>query len=621
MTDILQGLNTEQRQAVTHVDGPLLIFAGAGSGKTRVIVHRVAHLIKMGIPPAHILCLTFTNKAAGEMKERLERMLGHGYPGMWAGTFHAFGAWFLRHEAHRIGYPRSFIIYDSDDQRSLVGKCIRDLKLKTSKGTDSTVAWLIAMAKDTLQDYNRISFKLDFDPGPVIKLYEERKQAYGAFDFGDLLKVPGEMLRDMPEVRSRYQSLFRYILVDEYQDTNMAQYVMLMGLVNPEKNLCVVGDDDQSIYGWRGADVGNILRFKDDFPQASVVTLEQNYRSTEGILNAAATLIANNRYRAPKKLKAMKSGGEDVAIKEFPDDEREATWVAHTVLRLMGEGVSPAEIGVFYRVNALSRVIEENFVRLGIPYAVFGGMRFYERREIKDVLAYLRIMANPRDEEALARIINTPTRGIGPKTVAQLQTYARGKGLPTLEAMEAALAEGVLKNPGAKGAQEFLRQLHAIKARGGEHISDLMQAVMDITGLESEIKSEIDGEDRLTNIRELIASAEGQTDLVRYLEEKALINNTDLIPGDKVSVMTLHISKGLEFDYVFILGLEEGLLPHSRSMENTEDIEEERRLLYVGITRARHQAYLSWSRVRALYGRESYQYPSGFLWEIQESRY
>jgi len=620
MDDILKDLNAEQRQAVTHVDGPLLIFAGAGSGKTRVIVHRVAHLIRQGVPASQILCLTFTNKAALEMKERLERMLGHGYPGMWAGTFHAFGAWFLRHEAHRLGYPRSFVIYDSEDQRSLVNKCIPDLKLKASKGADTTMARLIAMAKDTLQDPKRIPCKLDFDPGPVIALYEERKKVYGAFDFGDLLKVPGEMLTDMPEVKGRYQSLFRYILVDEYQDTNMAQYVMLMGLVNPEQNICVVGDDDQSIYGWRGADVGNILRFKDDFPRARVVTLEQNYRSTEGILTAAATLIANNRYRAPKKLKALKPGGEDIAIKEFSDDEREAAWAAHTIRRLMDQGVSPAAIGVFYRVNALSRVIEENFVRLGIPYAVFGGMRFYERREIKDVLAYLRIIANPRDEEALARIINTPARGIGPKSLAQLQTYARSKGLPTLEAMEAALASGLLKNPGATGAQDFLRQLSQIRERGQGQVSDLMQAVLDVTGLETELKAEIDGEDRLTNIRELIASAEGTSDLMRYLEEKALITGTDMVPGDKVSVMTLHMSKGLEFDYVFILGLEEGLLPHARSMETTDDIEEERRLLYVGITRARQQAFLSWARVRALYGRESYQVPSGFLWEIQDAR-
>lgn len=620
MKDLFAGLNQEQRQAVEHVDGPLLIFAGAGSGKTRVIVHRVAHLILGGVPAARILCLTFTNKAAGEMKERLERMLGQGYPGMWAGTFHAFGAWFLRHEAHRFGYPRAFVIYDADDQRALVGKCLKDLKIKAAKGADTTLAWLIAMGKDTLQDYNRISCKLDFDPLPVIQLYEERKRAYGAFDFGDLLKVPGEMLRDIPEVRERYQSLFRYILVDEYQDTNMAQYVMLMGLVGQEHNICVVGDDDQSIYGWRGADVGNILRFKDDFPGARVVTLEQNYRSTAGILNAAATLIANNRYRAPKRLRPVKPGGEEVKIKEFPDDIAEAGWVTHTIARLIRDGVSPAEIGVFYRINALSRVIEESCVRLGIPYAVFGGMRFYERREIKDVLAYLRVLANPRDEEALARIINTPTRGIGPKTLGQLQTYARAKGLPTLEAMVAAVQDGTVRNPGAAGVRAFADQLQAIRARGGDDVAALMRAIMECTGLEDALKAELDGEDRLANIRELIASAEGATDLVDYLAEKALINSADMTPGEKVSVMTLHMSKGLEFDYVFILGLEEGLLPHARSMQSTADIEEERRLLYVGITRARHQACLSWSRVRAMYGRESYQCPSGFLWEIQDAR-
>jgi DNA helicase-2/ATP-dependent DNA helicase PcrA len=617
MTDILAGLNPEQVRAVTHIRGPLLIFAGAGSGKTKVIVHRAAFLISQGVPPSRILCLTFTNKAAGEMKDRLEKMLDHGYPGLWAGTFHAFGAWFLRHEAHRIGYPRAFIIYDAEDQRALVAKCIKELKIKASRGADAVVAWLIGMSKDTLKDYRHISCNLSFDPAPVIKLYEERKQAYGAFDFGDLLKVPGQMLTSMPEVRERYQSRFRHILVDEYQDTNMAQNVMLMGLIGGEQNICVVGDDDQSIYGWRGADVGNILRFKDDFPGARVVTLEQNYRSTEGILNAAATLIANNRYRAPKRLKPVRSGGEEVSICEFPDDEQEALWVAHAIQRLIEDGLSPSELGVFYRINALSRVIEENFVRLGIPYAVYGGIRFYERREVKDVLAYLRIIANPQDEEALARIINTPSRGIGPKTLAQLQGYARGKGLPTLYAMWAAVDAGMIKNPGAKGARDFVAQIQEIKARGGDDVGDLIQAVMEVTGLEDELKNEIDGEDRLTNIRELIASAEGENDLIHYLEEKALINNADMAQGEKVSVMTLHMSKGLEFDYVFILGLEEGLLPHSRSLQNTADVEEERRLLYVGITRARHQAYLSWSRVRALYGRESFQYPSGFIYEIQ----
>ncbi len=619
MGDLFDGLNDDQKRAVNHINGPLLIFAGAGSGKTRVIVHRVANLIKSGINPHRILCLTFTNKAAGEMKTRLNIMLGNASSGLWAGTFHSFGAWMLRREAHRTGYPKSFTIYDAADQRSLIGKCLKDLRIKTNKGTDSQIAWLISMAKDTLQNYKYFNLRLSFDPVPVISLYEERKKEYGAFDFGDLLKVPGQIFNEFPEARKRYHEMFPYILVDEYQDTNMAQYVMLMGLVSGENNICVVGDDDQSIYGWRGADVGNILRFKEDFPEARVITLEENYRSTEEILNAASSLISYNSRRAPKTLKSVKKEEGGVTLREYADADVEAANVARAIARLVEGGSNPADIGVFYRINAISRVIEENLVRFRIPYALFGGIRFYERREIKDVLAYLRITANPRDEDALLRVINTPGRGIGPKTFLLLQGFAKKKGQPTFEALKEAVASGVVKGKTAEGLKDFISQTERIKeASSVMDVADLITLTLDITGLKDEIKSEVDGEDRLTNLKELVASAYGANSLQEFLEEKSLISNTDRSEGEKVSVMTLHMSKGLEFDHVFILGLEEGILPHSKSMTEDSDVEEERRLLYVGITRAKKEAHLSWARVRALYGRESFQYPSGFLNEIKD---
>jgi DNA helicase-2/ATP-dependent DNA helicase PcrA len=616
---ILKGLNPQQTKAVQHVEGPLLIFAGAGSGKTRVIVHRVAHLIEQGVPPREILCLTFTNKAAGEMKDRLRAILERDDIQVWAGTFHAFGAWLLRQEAYRIGYPSNFVIYDEADQRSLLSKCLKELNLKSERGTDASLAWLANFARDTMQDLTELSGNFSYDPQPVLTLYERRKKENKAFDFADLLYVPCMMFSSDEDLREKYRKRFRHILVDEYQDTNTTQYVFLMNLVGEQGNICVVGDDDQSIYGWRGANVSNILRFKDDFPHAQTVVLEQNYRSTEPILKAASSLIANNRYRAPKVLRSMQGKGKEIAVSEYVDDDQEASHTAYRISKLLDAGVSPSQIGVFYRVNSLSRVVEEAFVRRGIPYAVYGGMRFYERREIKDLLAYLRILVNPSDEEALSRIINVPARGIGEKSVAALRDYARKRGVPMAEAIPGAVENKVVKGTGAKGLAGFLQVYKELVSYIGiGDISSLLKDILDVTGLEKALKQEVDGEDRLNNIRELIASASGQRDIGQYLEEKALMSAVDEDAGERISVMTLHMSKGLEFDYVFILGLEEGLLPHSRSMDTTMEIEEERRLLYVGITRARKEVLLSWSRLRTIYGRGSYQVPSGFLAEIME---
>ena len=616
---ILGGLNPEQERAVRHTEGPLLIFAGAGSGKTRVIVHRVAHLVRSGVDPRGILCLTFTNKAAGEMKDRLRAILGEDDIPVWAGTFHAFGAWFLRHEANRAGYPSSFVIYDEADQRSLMGKCVRELGIQADRGMDGKLSWLANFARDTMKDLSELAGDFSYDPQPILALYEKRKKENRAFDFADLLYVPGMLLNADEDLREKYRRRFRHIMVDEYQDTNTAQYVLLMNLVGDDANLCVVGDDDQSIYGWRGANVGNILRFRDDFPTAAVVTLEQNYRSTEGILKAASTLIANNTYRAAKELRAVRQGGgRDIAVEEFPDDEREASHTAHVIGRLVEGGVSPADIGVFYRVNSLSRVVEEAFVRRRIPYAVYGGMRFYERREIKDLLAYLRLLANPHDEEAFQRIVNVPPRGVGEKSFAALRAYARSRGLPTVHALAGAVRDRAVKGAGLKGLAKFGEIYEEISARAGlGDVSSLLRDIFEVSGMEGALKLEVDGGDRLDNVRELIASARGQRSIQAYLEEKALMSAVDEEAGERVSVMTLHMSKGLEFEYVFILGLEEGLLPHSRSMDTNLEMEEERRLLYVGITRAKKEVRLSWSRQRTIYGREVWQIPSGFLSELE----
>ena len=614
---LLNGLNPEQARAVSHVEGPLLIFAGAGSGKTRVIVHRVAHLISQGVDAERILCLTFTNKAAGEMKERLRFLLGKHDISVWAGTFHSFGAWMLRREAHRMGVTPTFAIYDEADQRSLINRCLKDLNIERERGWDSKIAWLISMSKDTLRPADEIPFDLHLDPAPVISLYEQKKQASAAFDFADLIYLPGRMLSSMPDLKDRYHRRFTHILVDEYQDTNMAQYKLLMQLVGPSRNICVVGDDDQSIYGWRGADVGNILRFRDDFSEADVVTLEQNYRSTEDILKAASTLISNNRYRARKTLRSACGPGSDVSVMEFSDDTDEASSTAYNISRLIDNGLSPSGIGVFYRVNALSRVLEEAFVRRSIPYAVYGGTRFYDRREIKDLLAYLRIVANPSDDEALSRIINVPARGIGEKSLETVYTLARSHGITLYKALEKAMSSMALKGAAARGVNAFLAMMEDLSDLNDEvDAAELLRRIVERTGYREHLGGEMDGQDRLLNVRELIAGATGEMDLAVYLQEKALMTSMDVSAGETVSVMTLHMSKGLEFDYVFIVGCEEGLLPHSRSFDTAENIEEERRLLYVGITRARRQVVLSWSRVRALYGRETYQMPSGFLREI-----
>ncbi|HRY29440.1 MAG TPA: 3'-5' exonuclease, partial [Elusimicrobiota bacterium] len=564
-------------------------------------------------------------------KERLERMLGHGYPGMWAGTFHAFGAWFLRHEAGRLGYPRSFIIYDSEDQRSLVNKCIRDLKLKTSKGTDSTVAWLIAMAKDTLQDYTRITCKLDFDPGPVIALYEERKKAYGAFDFGDLLKVPGEMLQSMPEVKGRYQSLFRYLLVDEYQDTNMAQYVMLMGLVNSEQNICVVGDDDQSIYSWRGANVRNILEFERDYPGAAVVKLEQNYRSTETILAAAWKIIRRNKFRKEKRLWTDQAGGLPVRFQEFANELEEARAVARETARLLAAGeVVRRDVAVFYRTNAQSRVLEDAFRRENIPYSVVGGVRFYERAEVRDVLAFLRVLLNPADSVSLKRILNVPPRGIGKTTVQALEKYALAHGVSFYESIVQSARVPDLTSAARGNLQKFLDILRPLAVKMAvTGAAAMVQAVLEETGCWDHWQEQTDDDPeaayRLDNLQELVNAAkefeESSEDrsTALFLERVSLVSDIDgwNDADGSATFMTVHLAKGLEFPAVFMTGMEEGLFPIGESAFDEEELEEERRLCYVGMTRARRHLFLTAAASRKIYGKSHWNVPSRFVQEAE----
>lgn len=615
--DLLSCLNEEQIRAVLHTEGPLIVFAGAGSGKTRVIVHRVAHLVERGVDPSGILCLTFTNKAALEMKQRLQALLGvPGIP-VWAGTFHAFGAWMLRREAHRLSCPSAFAIYDEADQRSLIAKCLKEMNIERERGRISALAWALNMSKDTLRPVSSFAFNDTVDPEEVAALYEKRKKDAGAFDFADLIVLPALLMAQDPEVKLSYQRRFSHILVDEYQDTNASQYRLLMELVGPQRNICVVGDDDQSIYGWRGADVGNILRFTTDFPDAKVVVLERNYRSCEEILGAAGALIANNARRAPKTLRSVVGSGPGVSIAEYADDREEAQNIAFAVERLLDKGIDPGEIAVFYRVNALSRTLEEAFVRRGIPYTVYGGMRFYERREIKDLLAYMRLAVNPSDEEAFARIVNVPPRGIGDKGVASVVTLARRERIPVMEAMKKAVSQGLFRGRATKAAVEFTDLIGDLaRSVGKADVGEIIEAAAIRSGYRDHLLSEIDGQDRILNINELVSAARGETDLAAFLQEKALLTSVDEAPEGTVSLMTLHMSKGLEFECVFIAGCEEGLIPHARSCESLEDIEEERRLMYVGLTRARRKVVLSWARLRGIHGRQTFQVPSGFLREM-----
>jgi len=640
----LHGLNPQQRTAVEAGDGPALILAGPGSGKTRVLTHRVAYLIEArGVDPRHILAVTFTNKAAREMKDRLDRLLGPNRTAeLTLGTFHANCARFLRRDAPHLGISRDFVIYDADDQEALVKRALKELNVDDKQHKPSSVLNAISAAKSELIPPEAYVARTYWHEavGRVYRRYQDLLRANNALDFDDLLMAVVQLFDANPVVLGYYQNRFRYILVDEFQDTNTAQYTLLRQMAGRSRNLFVVGDEDQSIYMFRGADFRNVQRFQQDYPDAHVILLEQNYRSTQTILDAARGLIRRNRQRTDKRLYTERSGGAPLSIYEAYNEDDEALYVVNTIEDLIrSRQYKAADFAVFYRTNAQSRPLEEAFIRAGVPYRLVGGTRFYARREIKDVLAYLHLVHNPHDAVSLARIVNVPSRGIGAKTLAALDEAARGSGKSPY-ALIAELKAGrgspalvsSLTGKARQALVDFATMLERWAAKTDRYgsVADLLDAVVKDSGYRAYVDDgSEEGRERWDNVRELrkVASdythAVGGDPLAEFLEDVALVSDVDSLDDtqrvDAPTLMTLHSAKGLEFPVVFITGVEEGVLPHARSLENPAEMEEERRLAYVGITRAKDRVYLSYAFRRTAYGSSEVSAPSRFLSDIPTS--
>jgi DNA helicase II / ATP-dependent DNA helicase PcrA len=636
---LLADLNSPQREAVTHGDGPLLVLAGAGSGKTRVLTHRIAYLLANGLArPGEILAITFTNKAASEMRERVEALVGRATRAMWVTTFHSSCARMLRADAERLGYSRSFTIYDEADSLRMLKRCMEELEVDPKRFPPRAVRAQISGAKNRLLDVEayRETHGSVFEEAAadVFALYEKRMLEANAMDFDDLLVRTVNVMELYEDVRDRWRRAFRHVLVDEYQDTNRAQYRLLQLLTEEHGNLMVVGDESQSIYGFRHADIGNILDFERDFPDAVTVKLEQNYRSTQTILSAANGVIERNRQRIEKRLWTDEGQGEPVQLSELRDEHEEARWVAGEVQRLVEEkGVSRSEIAVFYRTNAMSRVLEDTLVRFELPYQVIGGTKFYERAEIKDAIAYLSLLVNPSDQISFARVVNSPRRGIGTTSQGRLASHANTTGTPIWE-----VAGRVAEVPGmamaaVKAISRFHEAIEGLRVRAAdEPVAHVLEAVLHETGYLDALEAErtIEAEGRIENLQELIGVAaefdanrelEGGGDLPpleEFLQQISLFTEQDNLERDEtlVTLMTLHNAKGLEYDTVLLIGLEEGVFPHMRALEEGGE-EEERRLAYVGITRARRRLYLTWARQRRIFGgRPESNVPSRFVDEI-----
>jgi DNA helicase II / ATP-dependent DNA helicase PcrA len=630
----LADLNPAQREAVLATEGPLLVVAGAGSGKTRVLTYRVAHLINAcGVKPNEILAITFTNKAAGEMRERLEDLLGPVARAIWILTFHAACGRILRREAPRLGYRSNFTIYDQADQVRLTKACLEELERDPKRFVPRGIHAQISAAKNQLvtpQEYaERVASFYDQTVAEVYDVYQRRLFASNAVDFDDLLMLTVQVLERFPEARERWQKAFRYILVDEYQDTNHAQYRLLQLLAQEHRNVCAVGDPDQSIYAFRGADIRNILEFERDFGETRTIALEQNYRSTNTILEAANHVIANNRERKPKDLWSDLGTGQPVRALEVEDEHAEARFVAAEIALLVEEGYSGSEIAVFYRTNAQSRVLEDVLVRQGIAYQVIGGPRFYERAEVKDVIAYLQVIDNPFDAVSLQRIANRPRRGIGDTTLARLQSYADAHGISLWEALDHAEEAGVGAAP-LRAVQSLRTLLQSLQAGALDlEVPEVIERVLDRSGYVDSLRAErtIEAQGRVENLQELVGVAQEyqatspEPSLSGFLQEISLYSDQDAIRGEQslVTLMTLHNAKGLEFRAVFMIGMEEGIFPHSRSLEE-QGLEEERRLAYVGMTRARERLVLTHASARSLWGSRSYNLPSRFLDELPDER-
>jgi ATP-dependent DNA helicase UvrD/PcrA len=642
---LFKSLNPTQREAVAATEGPVLVMAGAGSGKTRVLTYRIAHLVRdLNVSPYEILAITFTNKAAGEMKERVEALIGRVAWDMWVSTFHSACVRILRQEIHRFGYRTSFTIYDEADANRLITMCIKDLDLDPKRFPPRQMKAAISRAKNELVDYETYASQ---DAGyyhekvsDIYRLYQQRLVEASAVDFDDILKLTVELFQAFPEVLQRWQNRFRYVLVDEYQDTNHAQYMLVKLLASHHRNICVVGDSDQSIYAFRGADMRNILEFEKDYPDARIIVLEQNYRSTQTILDAANAVITNNVSRKPKRLWTDQGEGDRIVVFEAEDEHEEAAYIAEEIARLQDLGHGLDDVAVFYRTNAQSRVIEELFVRFGVTYQVVGGLKYYDRREVKDAIAYLKAIVNPDDQVAIKRIINTPKRSIGDTSVAHVDRYAEANHMTFLEALRAARDVEALTSRAQNAILDFVALLDMVSTKAMAGPGSAVDAVLNDTGYLDTIRSErsIEAMGREENLRELLTAAaefeetgpasvgpdewnalDGLGKLQMFLESISLVTDVDsLEDASAVTLMTLHNAKGLEYPAVFLTGLEDGVFPHMRALGDPAELEEERRLCYVGVTRAERRLYLTRAWSRNLFGQNNYNGPSRFLSEIPE---
>lgn len=653
----LDTLNGPQREAVLCTEGPLLVLAGAGSGKTRVLTHRIAHLVEdLNVAPWQIMAITFTNKAAAEMRERLQSLIGGGARGMWVSTFHSMCVRILRTDCERVGFAKGFTIYDDSDSKRLVEQIMDELNIDKKRYPIPALRNRISQAKNDLQVAEVFAEKTSDQVGQVAaRVYarlQERLRQLNAFDFDDLLLYTWLLLKNHPDVLAAYQNRFRYLMVDEYQDTNHAQYVLTQLLAAAHKNIMVVGDDDQSIYSWRGADLRNILDFEKDYPEARVVKLEENYRSMGNILAAANAVIANNLTRKPKKLFTSKPAGDKISVYSATDERDEGRWIASEIEHQHGEGMPYNQIAVFYRTNAQSRMLEDMLMRAGVPYRLIGGTRFFDRAEIRDVMAYLNLVVNPANDVAAHRVINVPKRGIGKTTVEHIDYVARETGITFLQAAELCIADDQIRFATRKAIAEFVALIHEAQGYAGD-LRKVVEAIVDKAGLIRVLEAENsdDAAGRIENIQELFGVVDeyAQThddadalfepptaedapeaddeppvrtfqanSLPDFVEWVTLRTDMDTVAedGEAITMMTIHAAKGLEFDCVFVAGMEESLFPHGNSSQDSQGLEEERRLAYVAITRARKKLYLINAFTRQIFGQSSANPPSRFIGEI-----
>ena len=634
--DLLTGLNPAQMEAVKHTEGPLLIVAGAGSGKTKVLTTRIAYLIKgKKVTPWSILAITFTNKAAGEMKDRVGRLIGAGSQDIWVSTFHSACLRILRRDITALGYDKNFVIYDTDDQLTVIKDCLKQLNIDDKKFQPRAMAAGISDAKNQMMNpaeyskkaYDYYSQKI----AEVYSLYQYKLQKNNALDFDDLIRLTVQLFDEHPDILEHYQNRFKYIMVDEYQDTNHTQYRLVYLLAQKFNNLCVVGDPDQSIYGWRGADIQNILDFEKDYPQAKVIKLEENYRSTQTILDAANSVITNNMARKDKSLFTQKKLGSPIVHFVGESEYEEALYISNRIRKIREkENKEHKEFAVLYRTNAQSRSVEEGFIKFGIPYKIVGGLRFYERKEIKDVFAYLKVLANPWDEVSLKRVINVPKRGVGDASVAKLIGFAVDAGISPYEALFRVVEVPGVSGKAQKGILDFGNLLADLRQKVDKcKVTEILEEVLLRSGYQASLEAEktVEAETRLENIKEL-RSVTGEFDknnepgnLVEFLSGIALVADIDNYEEqeDAVVLMTLHSAKGLEFPVVFLVGMEDGIFPHSRALFEEKEMEEERRICYVGITRAEEKLYLTQVWRRTLFGKTQYRNASRFIEEVPKN--